>query len=194
MPLPASICLYCGSSNDAPPAHKALAASFGRLLAEAGITLVYGGGRVGLMGAAADAALAAGGRVIGIIPSFLLRREVGYEGLTELVVTESMHDRKRLMAERSEAFCVLPGGLGTLDETFEILTWAQLGLHGKPVVLVNEDGFWDPLLTLLDQLTAHRYVRRSDRGLLQLAPSLEALLPILEGLPGDRREAQLERT
>lgn len=193
MPLPRSICLYCGSSNEAPAAHLALAADFGRRLAAEGVELVYGGGRVGLMGAAAEAAKAAGGRVVGIIPDFLIRREVGYKGLDEMLVTGSMHERKRLMAERAEAFCVLPGGLGTLDETFEIVTWAQLGLHEKPVVLLNHEGFWDPLLALVERLAENRYIRPGHRGLLQVAPDLSALLELLRGLPPDEGEERLER-
>ncbi len=194
MALPGTLCLYCGSSNEAPAGHLALARDLGRLLAAEGITLVYGGGRVGLMGAAAEAAKAAGGRVVGIIPEFLMRREVGYEGLDELVVTRTMHERKRLMAERSEAFCVLPGGLGTLDETFEIVTWAQLGLHRKPIVLLNHEGFWDPLLTLIDGLVANRYLRPSQQRLLRVAPDLASLLPLLRTAPPAAGDEQLQRT
>ncbi|HKY95625.1 MAG TPA: TIGR00730 family Rossman fold protein [Kiloniellales bacterium] len=191
--LPATLCLYCGSSTKAPPGHVALARSLGQLLARNGIALVFGGGRIGLMGAAAEAALAAGGKVIGIIPDFLLRREVAHDHLSELVVTDSMHDRKRLMAERAEAFCILPGGLGTLDETFEILTWAQLGLHAKPIVLLNHEGYWDPLLELIDRLVANRYVRPEHRALLRVAPDLEALLPLLARLPPDTGIEDLDR-
>lgn len=186
MPQLRSVCLYCGSSTEAPAGHLALAADFGRLLAAEGIELVYGGGRVGLMGAAAEAAKAAGGRVVGIIPDFLMRREVGHRGLDELLVTRSMHERKKLMAERADAFCVLPGGLGTLDETFEIVTWAQLGLHEKPVVLLNHEGFWDPLLALVERLAENRYVRPGHRGLLRVAPDLAGLLPLLRAASGGR--------
>ena len=191
--LPASLCLYCGSSTRAPASHLALARSLGQLLAKEGIALIFGGGRIGLMGAAAEAALAAGGAVIGIIPNFLLRREVAHDRLTELVVTDSMHERKRLMAERSEAFCILPGGLGTLDETFEILTWAQLGLHAKPIVLLNHEGYWDPLIELIDRLVANRYVRPEHRALLRVAPDLAALLPLLARLPQDTGIEDLDR-
>jgi len=191
--LPTSVCVYCGSSNQAPAAHKALARAFGRLLADQGIALVYGGGKIGLMGEAADGALAAGGRVIGIIPRFLTRREVGNLEVTELLVTETMHERKRLMAERSEAFVVLPGGLGTLDETFEMLTWAQIGLHDKPVVLLNLAGFWDPLLALLDRLESAAYVRPEHRGLLRVVAGLESLLPALRLGRAEGGESRLER-
>lgn len=193
-PLPESLCLYCGSSTKAPDEHLGLARRVGALLARNGITLIYGGGRIGLMGAAAEAALAAGGAVVGIIPAFLMRREVGHDGLSELVVTQTMHDRKRVMAERAEAFCVLPGGLGTLDETFEMLTWAQLGLHAKPIVLLNHQGYWDPLLELLDRLVANRYVRPEHRALLRVAPDLDALLPLLRQLPHDQGVEDLGRT
>jgi len=177
----------------APAGHLALARRVGELLARNGIALVFGGGRIGLMGAAAEAALAAGGKVIGIIPHFLQRREVAHDHLSELVVTDSMHERKRLMAERSEAFCVLPGGLGTLDETFEMLTWAQLGLHAKPIVLLNHEGFWDPLLVLVDRLVAQRYVPPEHRALLRVAPDLDSLLPLLARLPKDPGTDDLER-
>jgi uncharacterized protein (TIGR00730 family) len=191
--LPTSVCVYCGSSNLAPPAHKALARALGRRLAAAGIALIYGGGKIGLMGQAADGALEGGGRVIGIIPRFLTQREVGNLEVTELVVTDTMHERKRLMAERAEAFVVLPGGLGTLDETFEILTWAQIGLHDKPVVLLNAGGFWDPLLVLLDRLEAAAYVRPEHRGLLRVVTGLEELLPALRLGRGVGGEDLLER-
>lgn len=193
LPLPATLCVYCGSSTEAPAGHLALARSLGQLLARNGIALIYGGGRIGLMGAAAEAAIAAGGKVIGIIPDFLLRREVAHDHLSELVVTDSMHARKRIMAERAEAFCVLPGGLGTLDETFEMLTWAQLGLHAKPIVLLNHEGYWDPLLALVDRLVANRYVRPEHRALLRVAPDLEALLPLLARLPPDSGIEDLDR-
>lgn len=190
---PFSICLYCGSSNQAPPEHLALARAFGALLAGAGITLVYGGGRVGLMGQAADGALEGGGRVVGIIPRFLTRKEVGNLKVSELVLTESMHERKRLMAERSDGFVVLPGGLGTLDEAFEMLTWAQIGLHDKPLVLVNPDGFWDPLLVLIDTLVARAYMRPEQRGLLRVVTGLEQVLPALRERARTGGQARLER-
>ncbi len=191
--LPASVCLYCGSSNLAPAAHLELARACGRLLATEGITLVYGGGRIGLMGQAADGALAAGGRVVGIIPRFLTQREVGNLAVTELVVTETMHERKRIMAERAEAFVVLPGGLGTLDETFEMLTWAQIGLHEKPVVLINPDGFWDPLLAMLRRMVEQAYVKPEQQGLLRVVSGLDELLPALRMGPASGGRTQLER-
>ena len=144
-----TLCVYCGSSNAVAPRHLAAAAELGRLAAGRGIEIVFGGGHVGLMGALADGALVAGGRVTGVIPGHLEAREVGHRGVTELIVVDSMHTRKRRMFEIADAFCALPGGLGTLDETFEIITWKQLGLHDKPIVLVNVEGFWNPLLDLV---------------------------------------------
>ncbi|HSR73139.1 MAG TPA: TIGR00730 family Rossman fold protein, partial [Kiloniellales bacterium] len=154
-----TLCVYCGSSNAVDPAHRAAAAALGRRAARNGVGLVFGGGHVGLMGALADAALAEGGRVIGVIPEHLKIREHGHRGLSEMIVVDSMHTRKRRMFELSDAFCVLPGGLGTLDEAFEIITWKQLGLHDRPIVLVNLGSFWDPLLRLIEHQTAGGYVR-----------------------------------
>ena len=140
-----SVCVYCGSSSRVSDTYKDAAHQLGTLLGENGHQLVYGGGRVGLMGIVADATLAAGGSVVGIIPEHIQVLEVEHTGLTELLVVDSMHTRKRMMVDRSDAFVVLPGGLGTLDETFEILTWKQLRLHDKPIVVANIDGYWDAL-------------------------------------------------
>ena len=135
-----SVCVYCGSASDGPESHRNAAAQLGAALAENNIRLVFGGGHVGLMGIAADAALAAGGEVIGVIPDFLRDRELGHEGCDDLIVTPSMHSRKQKMAELSDGFAILPGGLGTLDEAFEIITWKQLNLHDKPIVIADIDG------------------------------------------------------
>jgi len=140
MPQIRSVCVYCGSAGAVDPRYRAAADELGRSVAAAGIKLVFGGGRIGLMGIAADAALAAGGHVTGVIPASLRDAELAHSGLSELVVVATMHDRKRVMAERADAFAVLPGGIGTLDETFEILTWRQLGLHDKPIFLVDIGG------------------------------------------------------
>ena len=160
-----SLCVYCGSSERAEASHRELAAWLGREAAGRGVGIVFGGGRVGLMGILADAALSAGGEVIGIIPEHLEAREVGHDAVTRLEVVESMHSRKARMCELADAFCVLPGGLGTLDETFEIITWKQLGLHDKPVVLVNLDGYWTPLLDLIAHQVEAGYVRPRDAAL-----------------------------
>lgn len=144
-----SICLFCGSSTTADPAYLGAAADFGRLLADGGVRLVYGGGGIGLMGAAAKAAHASGGRVLGVIPEFLRKREVLYDDV-ETVVVRNMHDRKRIMFEQSDAFAVFPGGIGTLEEVIELMSWRRLSLHSKPIVFFNAGGFWDPLFELLD--------------------------------------------
>lgn len=166
-----SICVFCGSSSRVDDVYKSSATEFGRIVGERGCTLIYGGGRVGLMGLAADATLAAGGRVVGVIPSFLQNLEVGHDGLNELVVTDSMHERKRIMYERADAFVVLPGGLGTLDETMEALTWAQLKLSDKPIVFVDVAGFWQPLLKLVDHTIASGFTREENRSLYKVVES-----------------------
>ena len=162
----ASVCVYCGAHTGRDPAYTAAAALLGRTLAERGIRIVYGGGRVGLMGVVADAALAAGGRVTGIIPQALMKKELAHAGLTELVVTTSMHERKAQMAERADAFVALPGGLGTFEELFEIWTWGQLGWHRKPCGVVNVAGFYDGLIAFLDHAADAGFVRPVHRGML----------------------------
>lgn len=174
-PLSATICLYCGSSSGKDPAYREAAANLGRFLAREKIRLVYGGGRVGLMGAAADACMAAGGEVIGIIPDFLLRHEVGHTGVSDLQVVDTMHERKMRMAELADAFCVLPGGLGTLEELFEVLTWRQLGLHDKPIILLDVANYWEPLVQLLQRQAEEGFMRREHLALLHRVSSLSAL-------------------
>lgn len=152
------VTVFCGSAFGSDPAFRAAAADLGRLLAEAGIGLVYGGGHVGLMGVVADAALEAGGEVIGVIPRRLADREVAHEGLTDLRVVETMHERKAQMNDLADAFVVLPGGLGTLEEIFEILTWEVLGYHAKPSVFVDVNGFWSGLFATLDEMAASGFI------------------------------------
>ncbi|OWY40218.1 Rossman fold protein, TIGR00730 family [Xenophilus sp. AP218F] len=171
-----SICLFCGSNKGAKPEYVAAAERFGRTLAEQGIALVYGGGNVGLMGVAADAALAAGGRVIGVIPEFLQAKEVGHKGLSELHVTQTMHQRKALMAELSDGFIALPGGFGTFDELFEILTWAQLSVHSKPVGLLDSAGFYQPLYAMIKHAVAEGFVPTGNLNLFSVDADLDALL------------------
>jgi len=154
------ICVFTGSSEGRRPSYRAAAGDLGRILVQRGFELVYGGARVGLMGAVADAVLAAGGRVIGVIPEALVAREVAHTGLTELRVVSSMHERKATMADLSDGFIALPGGWGTLEELFEVLTWGQLGLHGKPCGLLNVDGYFDPLLAFLRHAVDEQFVRR----------------------------------
>jgi uncharacterized protein (TIGR00730 family) len=154
-----AVCVYCGSGTGADPIYVEAARELGRRFAESGIRLVYGGGSVGLMGELAAAVLRHGGHVTGIIPRFLSDRERLLHGVDELIVTEDMHARKRLMFERAEAFVALPGGIGTLEELVEILTWSQLGRHEKPVLLANIGGFWNPLLALFDHMTEQGFIR-----------------------------------
>lgn len=171
-----TICVYCGSSPGRDPAYAAAAHAVGRLLAETGRTLVYGGGHVGLMGAVADAALATGGKVIGVIPRALEEKELAHDGLTELRVVGSMHERKAIMADLADGFLALPGGLGTLEELFETWTWGQLGLHAKPYGLLNVAGFYDPLLALVDHMVDERFVGPAHRELLLVDSAPERLL------------------
>jgi len=161
-----ALTVFCGSSPGADPVHAEAARSFGRLLARRGITLVYGGGRVGLMGEVADAALAAEGSVTGVITRQLLDKEVGHSELTELLVVESMHERKLAMADRADAFVALPGGFGTLEELFEVVTWSQLGIHVKPVGLLDGTGFYRPLLAFLDSAVDAGFLRAGHRQIL----------------------------
>jgi uncharacterized protein (TIGR00730 family) len=167
MPELNSLCVFCGSSPGVDLSFLASAKEVGRLLASQGRRLVYGGGRIGLMGAVADAAIAEGGEVIGVIPRSLLEKEVAHLGLSDLRVVASMHERKATMAELSDGFIALPGGIGTLEEFFEIWTWGQLGLHHKPFGLLNVAGFFDPLLAFLDQLADQRFLRPEHRGMLR---------------------------
>lgn len=175
-----SICVFCGSSGKVDDAYRQAASQLGTLVGAKGFDLVYGGGHVGLMGLVADAALASGSSVLGVIPKFLQDYEIGHDGLDELIVTDNMHDRKRLMYERSDAFVILPGGLGTLDETFEVLTWTQLGLSAKPVVLANINGFWNPLLALVDHLVSSGFAREENRSILQVADNMEEVFQMIE--------------
>src|SRR3954447_22910033 len=176
MPQIRSLCVYCGSSGAVDEKYRAAATELGGRLAAAGIELVYGGGRIGLMGLLADAALAGGGRVVGVIPERLRDAELAHQGATELLIAASMHDRKRLMAERADAFAVLPGGTGTLDETFEILTWRQLGLHDNAIFLVDVAGYWRPLIALLDHITAQGFAPSFGPQTLRILPSVSALM------------------
>jgi uncharacterized protein (TIGR00730 family) len=180
-PVLASICVFCGANPGASPAYAAAAAQLGRALGASGRRLVYGGGHVGLMGAVADAALAAGGEVVGVMPQHLVDHEIAHRGLTELRVVQSMHERKAAMAELAEGFAVLPGGLGTLEEFFEIWTWGQLGLHRKPYGLLNVAGFFDPLLAFLDHAVGERFVRAEHRALLVVESDAGRLLERLDG-------------
>jgi uncharacterized protein (TIGR00730 family) len=170
------ICVFCGASNGSDPVYLEAAREAGRTLARRGIALVYGGGSVGLMGAIADAALAAGGEVIGVIPRALQLRELAHAKLTSLHVVGSMHERKAKMAELAHGFVALPGGLGTLEEFAEIVTWAQLGLHARPCGLLDVAGYWRPLIGFLDQAVTAGFVKPDHRRMVQVAPGMDALL------------------
>jgi uncharacterized protein (TIGR00730 family) len=184
MSLPSSICVYCGSSADVAQPYKDAAVHLGREAGERGIEIIYGGGRVGLMGLVADSAIAAGGKVTGIIPSHILELEVAHQTLTELIVVENMHQRKMMMFERSEAFVILPGGLGTLDEAFEILTWKQLGLHSKPIIVANIDGYWDGLLALVRHGVDEGFIRPRHARLFTEVGDVAGILSVLSDPQG----------
>jgi uncharacterized protein (TIGR00730 family) len=171
-----SICLFCGASPGTNPVYRAAAAEFGATLAKQDIRLIYGGGSVGLMGVAADACLANGGTVVGVIPRLLMEKEVGHAGVTEMHVVETMHERKALMTDLSDGFIALPGGYGTLDELFESLTWLQLAYHTKPIGLFNVNHFFDQLIGFLDHAREERFLRDLHRESLQVDADLNALI------------------
>lgn len=175
MPLQ-SLCVFCGASDGNLPAYRRAAQLLGASIARRRLTLVYGGGSMGLMGAVADAALAEGGRVVGVITKLLHSREVAHKGLHELHVVESMHERKMMMANTAEAFVVLPGGFGTLDELFEIIAWAQLGIHSKPIGLVNTNAFYDRMLDFLDHCGTQGFLRLDHRKQLFASPDPDDLV------------------
>lgn len=181
-----SICVFCGSNAGRQELYRTAAQSVGTRLAQSGVQVVFGGGSCGLMGAVADAALEAGGRVVGVIPKGIERREVAHRGLSELHIVRSMHDRKAMMTELSDGFLALPGGLGTLEELFEVLSWAQLGIHEKPVALLNVGGYFDPLLAFLDSAMEEGFVRPEHHALLihdddadQLLAKMDAYEPTI---------------
>ncbi len=188
------VCVFCGSSPGARPAYRATAERFGALLATRGIGLVYGGASVGLMGAVADAALAAGGDVVGVLPRALATKELSHGDLTELRLVDSMHERKAQMAELSDGFVALPGGVGTLEELFEILTWAQLGLHAKPCALLDADGYFASLLAFLDHAVAERFVRPQHRAMLLVDDAPERLLDAMLRYRAPHVEKWLDRS
>ncbi|QNH79846.1 TIGR00730 family Rossman fold protein [Pseudomonas protegens] len=175
-----SVCVFCGASTGTNPLYREAAQALGRAIAERKLTLVYGGGAVGLMGIVADAALAAGGEVIGIIPQSLKDKEIGHNGLTRLEVVNGMHARKARMAELSDAFIALPGGLGTLEELFEVWTWGQLGYHHKPLGLLEVSGFYEKLSGFLDHIVGEGFVRAPHRDMLQISDSPASLLDALD--------------
>ncbi|MBN9580897.1 MAG: TIGR00730 family Rossman fold protein [Afipia sp.] len=175
-----NVCVYCGSGPGTNPEFVKAATAFGKTLAENGVGLVYGGGSIGLMGAVATGALDHGGKVTGIIPTFLTKREHALQRAQELVVTKDMHERKQLMFERSDAFVAFPGGVGTLEELVEQMTWSQLGRHSKPILLANIDGFWDPLLVLIDHMKQTAFIRPNLWVDVLTADRVEDILPMIE--------------
>lgn len=181
-----SVCVYCGSSNRVDEKFKQAARALGKILAAEGLHLVYGGGHVGLMGIVADTVLDGGGKVTGVIPSHIADKEVAHGGLSELRIVDTMHERKQIMVDLSDAFIILPGGLGTMDEFFEIFTWWQLGLHDKPIIIVNIDGYWDPLLLLIDSIITHKFGRESDREYICVISEVDGIIEALENAPREK--------
>lgn len=190
MIAPQSLCVYCGSSTGNQPIYRDAADTLGRAIAEAGMRLIFGGGGVGLMGVLCDSVIRHGGHVTGIIPGFLREREAHRGGLDELYVVESMHERKQMMFEQSDAFAILPGGFGTLDELFEMITWRQLELHDKPIVLVNVNGYWDPLIALAHRQVEEGFVRPRHLDLLRVVAHAEDVIPALRDEPPAARPDQ----
>jgi uncharacterized protein (TIGR00730 family) len=189
-----SVAVYCGSSPGADPAFAAAAASLGRLLADRGIRLVYGGGHVGLMGVLADAVLRHGGEVHGVITRALEEKEVAHQHLTALQVVATMHERKAAMADLSDGFIMLPGGFGTLDEFFEVVTWTQLGIHAKPCGILNVNGFFDPLRELLELATTQRFLRPEHRDMVVMEPDPVAMLERLSSWRPSTADKWLDRS
>jgi uncharacterized protein (TIGR00730 family) len=187
------VCVFCGSSTGSDPTFAEAARELGRLFAREGIALVYGGGSVGLMGEVADAVLSSGGEVIGVIPHALWAREVGHRGLTDLRIVDTMHERKAMMADLSDAFIALPGGLGTLEEIFEVWTWAQLGLHAKPLGFLDVNGFYTPLMDFLDRAVRARFVKEAHRAVAMVARDPEALLRRFENWEPPKVEKWITR-
>jgi hypothetical protein len=182
-----TVCVYCGASNNVDQRYKDAATKLGTLLGQNEFNMVYGGGHHGLMGAAADAALENGSEVIGIIPSHLKDLEKVHKGkLAKLFVVETMHERKQLMVDYSDAFVILPGGLGTMDEFFEIFTWWQLGMHDKPIIICNVDGYWDLLITLIDKLIAEGFCPANNKDFLIILDSVDGIIEALENAPREK--------
>lgn len=185
-----SVCVYCGSSAKVDDLFKDASRALGALLAGAGKRVVFGGGHVGLMGILADATLEHGGEVTGIIPEHISEKEIAHNGLTELRVVKTMHERKQMMVDLADAFIIMPGGLGTMDEFFEIFTWWQLGLHDKPIIIVNVDGYWSPLLALVDNIVRHKFARAEDRKHLSVIDRVEDIIDALDRAPQETLNPQ----
>jgi uncharacterized protein (TIGR00730 family) len=188
-----AVCVYCGSATGARPIYADAAKAFGRALVDNGLSLVYGGGRVGLMGLIADEVLAAGGRAIGVIPELLLAKEVGHTDLTELIVVPDMHERKKKMADLADAFVAMPGGVGTFEEFFEVYTWAQLGYHQKPVGLLDVNGYYDPLMTMLRHTVEEGFMRAPYLDLIQVAAEPAEMLAKLAAYTPPKHDKWTEK-
>ena len=187
------MCVFCGASPGSDPAYAEAGRDLGEQMAQRGIRLVFGGGHVGMMGLIADAVLDAGGEAVGVIPEHLVEREVGHDKLTELHVVDTMHSRKQKMFELSDAFAVLPGGIGTLDETFEILTWRQLGLHDKPVVLLSVGGYWRPFQELVDAIVKAEFASTAITALFEVAATPQELFGVLDRIEPPSLESDSAR-
>lgn len=181
-----NVCVYCGSSSRVDQAYKDAAMTLGQDIAAQGWGVVYGGGRVGLMGLVADSALDKGAKVIGIIPEHIQAREIEHNEITELHVVDSMHTRKQMMVDKSQAFVILPGGLGTLDEFFELITWKQLGLHDKPIVVVNLNGYWTDLLSCVDNIADVGFMRQEDKDLFVVVDKVEDVAQAIKNAPNEK--------
>ncbi len=190
-----AVCVFCGSRDGTNPSFLKASKTLGRQCANSGIRVVYGGAGIGMMGAVARSALDAGGKVTGIVPKFLTEMEPQLDGLDDFILTETMHDRKIKMYEISDAFVIMPGGIGTLDETMEILTWRQLGVHAKPVIIANLDNYWDPFLEMIDHVIEQGYAGENVRGLYRTVTSVEDILPTitneLSNIPVDKKRSSV---
>jgi uncharacterized protein (TIGR00730 family) len=187
MKLPSSVCVYCGSESGKSVVHVETARKLGRILADNDIRLVFGGGSIGLMGVLAREVLSNGGEVVGIIPKNLETVEITLREVSELVVVDTMHERKKQMFKRSDAFVTMPGGLGTLEETFEVITWRLLGIHDKPIVIVNSDGYWSHFIELVEKVIHEGFARPSSRDLFSVVESVDEVLPAIAALPAPRQ-------
>ncbi|PCH99308.1 MAG: TIGR00730 family Rossman fold protein [Alphaproteobacteria bacterium] len=181
-----SLCVYCGSSGNVDDSFRNAASTMGKTMADAGVQLVYGGGHVGLMGLIADAVMDNGGEAIGIIPEHISSKEVQHKGLTELHVVDTMHTRKQMMVDKSDAFLILPGGIGTLDELCEIMTWRQLGIHDKPIIIANINGYWTPFLDMINHIIKAGFMRDGDEKLMIVVESLDEVMPALKEAPDQK--------
>ena len=189
MKLPGSLCVYCGSESGKSLVHCESAQKLGRILADNSIRLVYGGGSIGLMGALARSVLESGGTVVGIIPEHLQTAEVTMTDVSELIIVETMHERKKQMFKRSDGFVTLSGGLGTLDETFEVITWRLLGIHDKPIVIVNSDGYWSHFIELVEKVIREGFAHASSRDLFAVVETVEEVLPAIAAMAPSRSAA-----